>query len=75
MKPHPSIFEAALRLVGVTPLESVMVGDSLEHDIWGAQRVGIRGILIERSAKKKCNSINGVPIIRTLDELPEVLTL
>ena len=64
-----------MRLVGVTPLESVMVGDSLEHDIWGAQRAGIRGILIERSEKKKCDSINGVSIIRTLDELPELLTL
>ena len=43
MKPHPSIFEAALKLAGVAARESVMVGDSLAHDIEGARRVGMRG--------------------------------
>ena len=38
MKPHPSIFEAALRLIGVPAAEAVMVGDSLTHDIEGATR-------------------------------------
>ena len=42
LKPHPSIFEAALRLVGAAPGESVMVGDSLAHDIEGARRAGMR---------------------------------
>ena len=37
MKPHPSIFEAALTLAGVAAGESVMVGDSLTHDIEGAR--------------------------------------
>ena len=49
MKPHPSIFEAALKLVGVSAEESVMVGDSLTHDIEGARRVGMRGVLVQRS--------------------------
>lgn len=40
LKPHPSIFEAALKLVGVRAEESVMVGDSLTHDIEGARRAG-----------------------------------
>jgi len=43
MKPHPSIFEAALQLVGAPAALSVMVGDSLKHDIEGAARVGMRG--------------------------------
>ena len=37
MKPHPSIFEAALKLAGVSPADAVMVGDSLTQDIEGAQ--------------------------------------
>lgn len=49
MKPHPSIFQAALTLTGVAPEESVMVGDSYPHDIAGAQALGMRGILIDRS--------------------------
>ena len=36
MKPHPSIFEAALRLIGVPAADAVMVGDSLTQDIDGA---------------------------------------
>ena len=36
MKPHPSIFEAALSLAGVDARDSVMVGDSIAHDIDGA---------------------------------------
>lgn len=50
MKPHPSIFDAALRLVDVAPRDAVMVGDSLAHDIEGALRVGMRGVLVRRSA-------------------------
>ena len=75
MKPHPSIFEAALQLVGVASSESVMVGDSLAHDIGGAHRAGMRGVLIERSATPGRNDLDGVPVIRSLDELPRVLSL
>jgi FMN phosphatase YigB (HAD superfamily) len=36
MKPHPSIFEAALRLLEVEPHEAVMVGDSFaRHQVRG----------------------------------------
>src|SRR5215471_5819352 len=33
MKPHPSIFSAALQLLSVPAAEAVMVGDSLKHDV------------------------------------------
>lgn len=33
MKPHPSIFTAALQLLGVEAAEAVMVGDSFKHDV------------------------------------------
>jgi HAD superfamily hydrolase (TIGR01662 family) len=74
LKPHPSIFEAALRLVGVEPEESVMVGDSLAHDIEGARRVGMRGVLVRRADP----GIAGedppeVPVIHTLTELPRFI--
>ena len=49
MKPHPSIFEAALKLAGVAAADAVMVGDSLTQDIDGARRVGMRGVLVRRS--------------------------
>jgi len=73
MKPHPSIFEAALKLLDVTSAESVMVGDSLNHDIRGAQQVGMKGVLIERSVTSGSEARDGVRVIRTLTELPNVL--
>ena len=42
MKPHPSIFSAALQLVDVPPAEAVMVGDSVRQDVEGALRAGMR---------------------------------
>jgi putative hydrolase of the HAD superfamily len=51
VKPHPTIFEAALELLGVVPAEAVMVGDSLEEDIEGARALGMRAILVDRDGR------------------------
>jgi HAD superfamily hydrolase (TIGR01549 family) len=48
IKPHPSIFVAALRALDVRPEETAMVGDSFEDDIEGARSLGIRAILLDR---------------------------
>jgi len=72
MKPHPSIFEAALSLAGVAAGESMMVGDSLTHDIEGALRVGMRGMLVHRSDDPAPKALS-IPVIRSLSELPRLL--
>jgi HAD superfamily hydrolase (TIGR01549 family) len=48
VKPHPTIFQAALDALGVQAAEAVMVGDSLEEDVAGARALGMRAILIDR---------------------------
>lgn len=73
LKPHPSIFESALRLAGVSPAESVMVGDSFSHDIEGARRVGMRAVLVQRSAHLPPPLPADVPVIRELSELPPLI--
>lgn len=45
-KPHPPMFEAALRFLGTPPAETLMIGDRLTTDIEGAQRVGLRTALV-----------------------------
>ncbi len=40
-KPHPTIFKLALELAGTAPSRSLMIGDSLEADILGAQAAGL----------------------------------
>jgi HAD superfamily hydrolase (TIGR01662 family) len=74
LKPHPSIFEAALRLVGVPAAEAMMVGDSLGQDVAGARRVGMRAVLVRRGGAEHAGPPVGdefadVPVITSLDEL------
>lgn len=68
MKPHPSIFEATLRLLDVEARDAVMVGDSFVQDIQGAQRLGMAGVLVSRSGRSEM-AVEGVPTIRNLREL------
>jgi HAD superfamily hydrolase (TIGR01662 family) len=72
MKPHPSIFAAALTLAGVAAAETVMVGDSLTHDIEGARGAGIRGVLVHRSTEPVVAPAD-VAVIRDLSELPQLI--
>jgi HAD superfamily hydrolase (TIGR01662 family) len=71
MKPHPSIFHAALQRAGVRAEGSVMVGDSLAHDVEGARGVGMRPVLLHR-AEGSAPDVD-VPVIRSLAELPGLL--
>jgi putative hydrolase of the HAD superfamily len=71
MKPHPSIFRAALELARCSPGEALMVGDSYAHDVLGAESVGMRGVLIARGGVAP----EGVTaqVIQSLAELLEIL--
>jgi HAD superfamily hydrolase (TIGR01662 family) len=71
LKPHPSIFEAALGQAGVDARDALMVGDSLAHDVEGARRVGMRGVLLHRADEPPPEL--DVPVIRNLLELPALL--
>lgn len=72
LKPHPSIFRAALKRMQVTAEESAMVGDSLAHDVVGALQVGMRPILLARDVPAAVDD-DAVVVIRSLVELPELL--
>ena len=71
MKPHRSIFEAALREMQVVAEEAVMVGDSLAHDVFGARQAGMRSILLARNGCAIDDQT--VRVIRSLGELPDLL--
>jgi len=71
MKPHPSIFEAVLKLFDVAASQAVMVGDSLAADVQGAIGVGMRGVLVHRSTEPAPEA--GVPVISSLMELPDLI--
>lgn len=73
MKPHRSIFDAALAKAGVPPVEAVMVGDSIKHDIEGALAIGMRAVLLRRSGEVPPDLPAGLPVIATLRDLPQLL--
>ena len=50
-KPHARAFEIALAQWSIPPEDAVMVGDSLEADIFGAKNLGMQTIWITRRAQ------------------------
>jgi putative hydrolase of the HAD superfamily len=73
-KPDPAIFSEALRRAGCAPAEALFVGDSLQQDIAGANRVGLRSVLIWSDSDRQPPDGEHRPrhVIR---QIPEVLDL
>jgi putative hydrolase of the HAD superfamily len=75
-KPDPRIFEYTVNKIGVSLKDSIMVGDTLEADILGAMRSGIKAIWLNRFGKSMPESYEKVweidsyyPIQRFMDHL------
>lgn len=73
LKPHASIFEAALDRLGVTAPVALMVGDSVKADVCGALGAGMRAALLRRSGDAPADLPPGVPVIRRLTEIEALL--
>jgi HAD superfamily hydrolase (TIGR01662 family) len=73
MKPHRSIFEAAIEHAGVSAAESLMVGDSLKADVEGALTAGMRAVLLRRSGEIPKVLPDGVRVIGSLRDLPAIV--
>jgi len=71
VKPHRSIFEAALTALDALPSDAAMVGDSVADDIEGARALGMRAILLDRDGVH----LDEPDRIDTLLALPAVLGL
>jgi putative hydrolase of the HAD superfamily len=70
-KPDKAIFEHALNLAGSTKAESLMIGDSLEADVYGALNFGMDAIYFNPAALEKPDD---VPVqITHLKELMKML--
>jgi putative hydrolase of the HAD superfamily len=57
-KPDKAIFEFALNKAGAQVHESIMIGDSLEADIRGAQNFGMKAIFFNPQKTKKPVDVN-----------------
>ena len=74
-KPDPGIFSEALRRAACAPHEALFVGDSLQQDIAGANRVGLRSVLIWSNPDREPTVGEHQPkhVIRRIPELLELL--
>lgn len=50
-KPDPRIFTIACTLLAIPPAEVVYIGNDLETDVKGAQRIGMKAVLLDRDKK------------------------
>ena len=70
-KPDERVFSHVLERLGVTAGEALMIGDNLEHDIAGAQKLGIFSIWVDwrETGLPESTTIQPDRIIRTLSDL------
>ena len=69
-KPHPEIFKFALRKLNQEPSEVVFVGDTVDADIKGASRAGMKTVYIERRPQKDLEDTPPTLTIAKLSDLP-----
>ena len=70
-KPHPAIFEAALRTLKAEPQQSLYVGDVYSVDYLGAMRAGMQAMLFDVAGAYQDL---GLPRVQSLQELELKLT-
>jgi len=73
LKPHPSVFEAALRALGLDdPAAAVFVGDRRYDDVFGAQRAGLRAVWVDNDHTPAWD-VQPDATVTALAELPAVI--
>jgi HAD superfamily hydrolase (TIGR01509 family) len=74
-KPHPSIYEAAVREMRLAPQEIIFVGDRVEQDVVGPAKLGMRTVLTlqYRQEDPKLAEIEPDAVIHHLSELVAVV--
>jgi putative hydrolase of the HAD superfamily len=54
-KPSPKVFTEVCRIMKVHPQRTIFVGDNLFDDIWGAKRIGMKTVWVNR------DGVSGLP--------------
>jgi putative hydrolase of the HAD superfamily len=70
-KPHPAIFNAALKSMGINARESIYVGDIYSVDFLGARAAGMEAVLMDFSATYAATTS---PRITSLGQLDQIIT-
>jgi HAD superfamily hydrolase (TIGR01458 family) len=78
-KPAPAFFLLALSQLGAEPADAAMVGDDVESDVIGAQRAGLRGVLVRTGKYREETARAAEPqptaIVDSIAGVPELVGL
>ena len=72
-KPAAPFYQAALETFGVEASQTFMVGDDIRGDIDGAQKIGLRGILVRTGKFRPSDleqNITPYAVINSIADLP-----
>jgi len=72
-KPSPSFFEAAAQQLQLEASQLIMIGDDIQGDIGGAQRAGLKAILVRTGKFRETDLQQGITpdaIIDSIADLP-----
>ena len=71
-KPDPRLFEVAVEQAGCSGQELLHVGDSLQSDVAGANRAGVRSVWLNRDGKRNDSEFQADFEIASLAELVSI---
>jgi len=74
-KPDPAIFLYSLQTAGVSPAHAVMIGDSLELDIFPAVAMGVQTVWVRRTDRSGQLRTNGKQPDHVIPDLTGLLML
>jgi HAD superfamily hydrolase (TIGR01458 family) len=72
-KPSPAYFRMALEQLGVAADRVAMIGDDIETDVRGAQRMGMQGWLVKTGRFRKEDLARGIWPDRLLESIGEII--
>jgi HAD superfamily hydrolase (TIGR01458 family) len=72
-KPSPDFFRLALDDMGVPPARVAMIGDDIEVDVGGAQRAGLKGILVKTGKFRETDLQLGIEPDGVIDSIADLV--
>jgi len=67
-KPNPKVFHYALETTNAKTYQSLMIGDNLEADIYGAKNVGIKTLFFNPDKKPVPSRINSIVELKEIKD-------
>jgi HAD superfamily hydrolase (TIGR01458 family) len=72
-KPSRDFFQLAVDDLGVPPAKVAMIGDDIEADVGGAQRAGLKGVLVRTGRFQEADLQSGIEPDAVIDSIADLV--